>query len=193
MTVLNVPFSYVDRCYLLLGGMVLNRIRTSSRGNESVEVDGREKVAEKGTNMSGVKCEDFGLRNNRKTVKTYKHSKMKWMCVWIHADDNNTHCSHYESNRLTLVTCGRVCVCGFVYECVLVLICTIHIFCIWSQLKRVNSKRNQIVYLRIRYNPCSHIETKIWYVEIHWCFSLMKQGFTTLFSSINAIMVYSTP
>lgn len=107
------------------------------------------------------------------------------LCVWIHADDNNTHCSHYELNRLTLVTC----VCGFVYECVLVLICTIHIFCIWSQLKRVNSKRNQIVYLRIRYNPCSHIESKIWYVKIHWCFSLMKQGFTTLFSPINAIMV----
>lgn len=121
MTVLNVPFSYVDRCYLLLGGMVLNRIRTSSRGNESVEVDGREKVAEKATNMSGVKCEDFGLRNNRKTVKTYKHSKMEWMrvcvglCVWIHADDNNTHCSHYELNRL--VTCVCVCVWICVWMC----------------------------------------------------------------------------
>lgn len=75
MTVVNVLFSYVDRCYLLLGGMALNRIRTSTRGNESVEVDGEKKVAEKATNMSGVKCEDFGLRNNRKTVKTYKHFK----------------------------------------------------------------------------------------------------------------------
>lgn len=98
---------------LTWAGMALNRIKTNSRENESLQ------KAEKATNtnMLGVKCEDFGLRNNRKTVKTNKHSKMKW----IHVDDNNTYTHTHthtplalwiESINLTFVSVW-ICVCVY--------------------------------------------------------------------------------